>query len=138
MLTISSRTDAALRAVLALARPGGGPADVTPVSGIAARTRLSRPFLQQVLLSLKHRGLVVSRAGRRGGYRLSKPANEISVGDVLRAMQGDLAPMACASATGRAACPEAATCSLRPVWTRMRLAAEGVVDRVSIRSLAKR
>lgn len=137
-MTVTARTDAALRAALALARPGRTPADVVPISRLAGRTGLSRPFLQQVLLALKHRGLVTSRGGRAGGYRLARRPAEISVGDVLRAMQGDLAPMACAADEGCVRCEAEARCTLRPVWRRVRAATGRVVDGVRLSALAGR
>lgn len=133
-MKITARTDAALRAMLALAETGGI-GGVTAVSDLASGTGLPLPFLRQVLLALKHGGLVVSRGGSRGGYRLARPADRISVGEVVRAMQGDFAPMPCASPSGAEVCAASAACALRPLWARIQVATANIVDGVTLHQL---
>jgi len=97
---------------------------------------LSAPFLAQVLGVLRRGGLVESVAGRHGGYRLARPAERITVGDVLRAAGATLAPIACAEAGQDGACDQRSVCRLRPVWMKVAAASGEVVDGVTLRDLA--
>lgn len=135
-MKVTKRADAALRAAIGLAASGLPEHGVLPVSELSRRSGVPAPFLQQVLLALRRAGVVASRAGRRGGYRLARPADEITVGDVLRVVQPDLAPMPCAAPHAAAACPDAAGCRVRPVWVRVRQATEAVINRTSLRALS--
>lgn len=134
-MKVTRRADAALRAAIGLAAPALPPGAVVSVPELARRSGVPAPFLQQILISLRRAGVVASRGGRRGGYRLARPAAEISVGDVLRGVQPDLAPMPCAAAHGTGTCPDATGCRVRPVWVRVRQATEAVIDRTSLQEL---
>ena len=92
---LSQKAKYALRALLALAEQGDG--EPMLISEIAERHSLPKKFLEQILLDLKHHGLVQSRRGRSGGYTLLKPASEISFGQVVRIIDGPLAPLPCLS-----------------------------------------
>ncbi len=133
-MKVTRRADAALRAAVGLAQaPAGGP--VVSVADLSRRSGVPAPFLQQVLLRLRRAGIVASRGGRRGGYRLARDPGAISVGDVLRGIQPDLAPMPCAGDRPEGACPDAAGCRVRPVWVRVRRATDAVIDATSLREL---
>lgn len=109
---ISQRAKYALRALLALARAGG----VMQIADIAEGERIPRKFLEQILLDLKRRGLVASRRGARGGYELLRPAGDITFTEVLRAIDGPIAPLPCLSVTAYRACPDCtreAACEIR-------------------------
>lgn len=88
---ISARTDYAVRAMLALTEAAGSGQGPVSVETLAARQGLPRKFLEAVVADLRSAGLVVSRRGAAGGYALARPATEISVGDVFRAVDGPLA-----------------------------------------------
>jgi Rrf2 family protein len=131
-MRVTRRADAAVRVMAALAaarQPRSGPA-------LAAALRLPRPSLQQILVALRRAGLLRSRPGRAGGYRLARPAGRIRLLDIVRAVQGDTAPIACAGRDAGAACPESAGCRLRPVWVRVREATEAVLAGTSVQDLA--
>ena len=93
MLTQRSRY--ALRALIFIARSGG--AAPVPISVIAADQKLPRKFLEAILLDLKNGGLVNSYRGKMGGYRLARPASQISFGEIIRLIEGPLALVPCVS-----------------------------------------
>lgn len=110
-----------------------------PISEIAQRGHIPQKFLEAILLDLRRHGFVVSRRGKAGGYNLVRPAAEIMVGDVIRALDGPLAPIPCASLTAYRPCadceaPEA--CEVRILMRRVRDAMSGVLDATSVAQLA--
>jgi Rrf2 family cysteine metabolism transcriptional repressor len=125
---LSSRGKYATRAILDLSlHEDEGPIQIHE---IAERQNIPVKYLEQILLQLKHAGFVVSRKGPGGGYSLASPPQKITLGAVVRAMDGPLAPMSCASVTGHAecGCPEPETCALRAVWKEARDALATVLD----------
>ena len=92
---ISQKAKYALRALVALAKqPTGQPVFI---GDIAEAQNIPKKFLEQILLDLKHHGLVASRRGKAGGYGLFRPADTISFGEVLRIIDGPIAPLPCLS-----------------------------------------
>ncbi len=127
-MVLSSRGKYATRALLDLClHTEEGP---VPIQCIAARQNIPLKYLEQILLSLKHHGFVNSRKGPGGGYLLAKPPQAITLGAVVRAIEGPLAPISCASVSGYAecGCPEPATCGLRIAWKEARDALAAVLD----------
>lgn len=126
---MSQKARYALRALLALARL---PTDETlMISEIAARERIPRKFLEQILLDLKHQGLVRSRRGKLGGYGLLKPAEEITFGQVVRCIDGPIAPLPCLSRTAYRRCDDCrdeASCELRHVFAKAHVATSRILD----------
>lgn len=126
---MSQKARYALRALLALARL---PTDETlMISEIAARERIPRKFLEQILLDLKHQGLVRSRRGKLGGYGLLKPAEAITFGQVVRCIDGPIAPLPCLSRTAYRRCDDCrdeASCELRHVFAKAHAATSGILD----------
>ncbi len=120
LLMISQKAKYALRALSALARAKGS----TPlqISDIADRQTIPKKFLEQILLELKHNGLVTSRRGKQGGYLLLKPAGEITYGEVLRLIDGPIAPLPCLSLTAYRRCEDCngeSDCEVRQVFARV-------------------
>lgn len=140
-MRLSTRGDYAVRAVLELAvRPAGVP---FPLREIAARTGVPEKYLEQILMRLRVARILSARRGARGGYLLARPAEEITVGEIVRVMDGPLAPIACASKTAYESCPasrcsDAAICTLRGFWTEVRDAIVDVVDHTTFADLAAR
>src|SRR5262249_20683132 len=95
---LTQRSKYALRAMLMLAAQP--PDKLLLMSEIAATRKVPRKFLEQILLDLKLNGLLESQRGKNGGYRLARPANRITFGEVIRITDGPLALIACASLTG--------------------------------------
>ena len=134
---LTRKTKYALRALACLARePSDG---WLSVATIAAREKLPRKFLERILLDLNRSGFVNSRKGREGGYSLSIPADALSIADVMRRMDGPLAPVPCVSRTAYRHCPDCgaeASCCIRPVMKRVRDAIAEVLEHTSLADLA--
>jgi len=115
---ISQKAKYAFKALLHLAAQ---PHDRTvQIEEIARTEGISRKFLEQILLELKRRGLLASRRGRAGGYTLIKPADEISIGQVLRIIDGPIAPLPCLSRTAYRRCSDCrdeGTCTVRRLFS---------------------
>lgn len=105
--------------------------------GISGATGVARPYLLRILAVLHGRGLVASKKGVGGGYALARPAAEISLRDVLRAVDGPVAPLACVSLNWRVSCTEEERCHARTtVWERVRERLLEVLADVSVEDLA--
>src|SRR5947209_16977500 len=122
---LSTKGQYATRALVELARSAEtarSRGEVVKLHHIAERQNIPCKYLEQIMLQLKRFGFVESRKGAEGGYMLSRPAREITLGEVVRAMEGPLAPIGCASRTGyvECGCPDPAHCGLRSVWQDVR------------------
>jgi Rrf2 family protein len=140
-MKLTSRGELALKAVLELAKVECSNAPGLPAAEIARRCNASVKFLEQVLAQLKAGGVVVSRLGARGGYRLTRDPEQIFVGEVSRLIDGPLAPAPCASVTQHRTCDwcaDESTCVLKSVWTEVRDAVANVMDGVSFGDLVRR
>jgi len=134
---LTSRGELALKAMLELARSQDDDIDVS-ASEIARRCKASVKFLEQVMNQLRAGGLVVSTRGRLGGYRLTRRAEDIYVGEISRLIDGPLAPAPCASITQHRTCDwceNETTCDLKAVWVRVRDAIAEVMDSTSLGDL---
>jgi Rrf2 family protein len=130
---LSQKAKYALRALLALAEQEED--QPLLISDIAERHNLPKKFLEQILLDLKHHGLVQSRRGRSGGYALLKPAAEISFGQVVRIIDGPLAPLPCLSRMAYRRCedcPGEDTCAIRRVFALTHQLSTNILDRTSL------
>ena len=127
---ISRRCEYALRALvdLGLAREAGRP--LVGIREIAARERIPEKFLEQILLALRHAGYLRSRRGRSGGYALARHPRSIRMGEVVRKVDGPLAPISCVSRTAYApcSCPEEDLCGVRIVMEDARNALAASLD----------
>jgi Rrf2 family protein len=123
----SVKSDYACRAVeaLALHHPNERP---LRIDEIAERKAIPANYLVQILIELKSKGLIQSRRGKAGGYTLARAPREITVGDVLRAIQGDVLEM---PLLGEAQCPE----EIKRAWRRIKDAAEGVADQITFEAI---
>lgn len=104
------------------------------IQSIAERQNISESYLEQLVRKLRTAGLVTSVRGAGGGYQLARPAKEISVGDVLRACEGNLEAVSC-GAPGVAPCEQAEVCVTRLVWDKVNNAIEGAVDGITLEDL---
>jgi Rrf2 family protein len=117
------------------------PARTALCSEIAAAHALPQKFLEAILLELRNAGFVRSRQGKGGGYALAVPAREIFIGDVVRALEGPLAPIPCASARFYercADCPDEQTCAIHFLTQDVRNAIAGVLDATSVEDMRLR
>jgi Rrf2 family protein len=130
---VSAKVDYALRAMLELASAGG----LVKGEQLSNAQTIPRKFLESILVELRHAELVSSQRGVEGGYALARPAEEISVADVIRAVEGPIA-------TVRGARPEdveyvGAAAGLQPLWLDLRTAMRDVLERTTLAELvAKR
>lgn len=111
------------------------------IADIAEAENIPRKFLEAILLELRNAGILGSKKGKGGGYHLAKPASEITVGAVIRVLDGPLAPVRCASQSAPEMCEECkdpATCALRLTMIDVRKAMADVLDHVSLIDLIKR
>lgn len=125
---LSSRAKYATRALLDMTlHYEEGPVQI---QDIAHRQNVPVKYLEQILLLLKVAGFVMSRKGPGGGYHLSRSPDDITLGAVVRAMDGPLAPMSCVSISGysECGCPHPDTCGLRLAWKEARNAIADVLD----------
>lgn len=130
---LSQKCKYALQALMVLARENGE--KLLLVSEIAERENLPKKFLEAILLELNRNGLVRSRRGRGGGYALAKPADLITFGQVVRIMDGPLAPLACVSINYYRRCDECRdeqACEIRRVMRRVRDAIANELDGTSL------
>src|ERR1700728_4713115 len=128
-----------LKAMVHLA--GLEPGAIAQVNEIAETNSISKKFLDHILTELKHAGLVYSKKGRGGGYALARPAHEIQVGAIVRALDGPLAPIQCASVTAFRPCDDCGdlkSCSVRLVMVEARNAIANVLDRCTLAEMRAR
>lgn len=132
MLTQRSRY--ALRSMLFLAQqPAGGPP--VPMNRIAAEANVPRKFLELILADLREAGLLHSHRGKMGGYCLSRPAHLISLGDIIRVIEGPLALVPCVSRTAYRPCKDCrdeTACAIRRAMARVRDETARILDGTSL------
>jgi Rrf2 family protein len=135
---LSQKAKYALRALLMLAEQPD--ADMVMIADIAERENVPRKFLEAILVDLRKRGLLDSKRGKYGGYRLAKPAEAISFGEIIRIVDGPLAPLPCASKTGFRACADCMdvnSCSVRWLMLQVRDATADILDNCSLADALK-
>jgi Rrf2 family protein len=126
---LSRKSKYGLKAALFLARDAS--AAPVLVADIAAQEGIPKKFLEHILLELKRHGVVQSRRGKAGGYRLGRAASEISLGEIVRILDGPLAPITCVSVTAYRRCeecPDEATCGIRHAMKRVRDSTATILD----------
>ena len=133
-MKISTKGRYGLRAVLDIAMHD----EASSVSSIAARQFISENYLERLIAMLKKAGIVNSLRGAQGGYVLARSSEEISVGEVLRALEGDLNPVDCSELDGSGEfCEGADTCVTKFVWKRISDSINQAVDNLMISELAR-
>lgn len=136
MRTISKRTQYGLKAMLALGRHyGEGP---VLIADVAKAEAIPLKFLEGILLDLKSHGLLGSKKGRGGGYQLTRNPSTITLGSIIRTMEGPLAPLPCASETAYRPCEECSdieSCGTRIIMRQVRDAIADVLDKTTLADL---
>ena len=120
-------------ALVALARAGRG--ETKMIGEISREQAIPKKFLEQILLELKRAGFVASRRGRAGGYELLKAPEQIMFGEVLRLIDGPIAPLPCLSKIAYRKCEDCrdeASCEIRHVFERVTLATRAVLDQTTL------
>lgn len=140
-MKLSTRGDYAVRALLELST---APRDeAMPLGELAERTQIPAKYLEQILMRLRTARVVRGKRGAHGGYLLARHPDRVTVGEVVRAMDGPLAPSLCASQTAHTACPayrcpSEEACVMRGLWTEVRDAIAGILDSTTFGDLATR
>lgn len=139
MRQISKRTQYGLRALYSLARNyGRGP---TLITHLAQEEAIPKKFLEQILLALKEAGFVASKKGKGGGYVLAQSPDQITLGAVIRNMEGPIAPLPCASDMRFRKCEECLdvdTCGTRIVMREVRDAMVAILDKTTLAMVARK
>ena len=132
----STRGEYGVRLMMELARHyGSGPISLTEM---ADHESLPRPYLEQLVISLREAGLVLSTRGAHGGYELALPPEQIRMGTVVRVLEGPIAPMICASEDPSHAgiCERTGFCNVNLLWVKVRNAITDALDSVTLADLA--
>ena len=134
-IAFSTKGEYGVRLMVQLGRHyGTGPASLAE---IATEEDLPRAYLEQLVVSLREAGLVTSTRGAHGGYELARPPETISMAEVLRALEGPIAPMLCASDDPEHAnlCDRSSRCTVNVLWVRVRDAVAGALDSMTLADL---
>ena len=134
-MTISTKGRYALRLMLDLAINGNG--ECISLKSVGERQEISIKYLEQIVNALNRAGFVKSVRGPMGGYKLVKKPEEYTVGMILRAIEGSLAPVACLE-TEVNECPRKEKCVTLSVWEELNDAINGVVDNITLKDLVER
>ncbi len=139
-MRLSKRGEYGLRAMIDLAEAHHSGVPVVQIKDIAGREHIPAKFLEQILLSLKNAGLLHSKMGVGGGYYLGRSPEEISLGHIVRVLDGPLAPIRCVSqmAYETCGCPDEASCGLRLTMLDVRNAIAGILDKTSLADVVQR
>jgi len=126
-MMFSTKAEYGVRVMIELARRGGeGNGDPVPLAEIAEHDELPLAYLEHLVARLRRAGLVTSRRGAHGGYLLARPPQEITMAEVVEALEGSIAPIECISegADGRVVCSRESdpdhVCPTKLLWTRVR------------------
>lgn len=132
-MKLSTRGRYGLRALIDLALYSEN--ETVSIQSIARRQNISDSYLEQLMRKLRSAGLIVSVRGAQGGYKLARPANEISVGDVLRALEGSLEAVTCGGEDN--SCQGADLCVTKFVWERINSSIRDTVDSIKLSQLVE-
>ncbi len=136
---ITSKTKYALIALQALARARRG--GLVLIASIAKEERIPRKYLERILLELKARGILRSQMGKGGGYALARAPEEIPLEEIVRCMDGSIAPVSCVSRSSYAPCRECkdeASCGIRQVMKDVRDSIAAILGSTSLADMARR
>ena len=137
-MRLSVRGEYALRALLVLGLNYDRP--LVRIQAISDEQNIPKRFLEQILNDLKSAGIVQSRRGVAGGYRLAKPPHEITIAAVVRHIEGALAPVSCVSEQfyEKCSCPDESRCAIRSAMKEVRDAIVRIVEHITIADLCSR
>ena len=133
-MKISTKGRYALRLMLDLALSEAG--EPVPLRDVARRQEISDKYLEQIVTPLSRAGLVRSVRGAGGGYLLTRDPADYTVGEILRPLEGSLAPVSCVD--GSACCRRAGICVTQEVWREIQKAVSAVVDHITLADLVER
>jgi len=133
VLKLSTRGKYGFRAMLELAiNYGNGP---IPLKNVSEQLDISQKYLEQLVAALKSAGLVKSVRGAHGGYALAKHPSEIKLSELIRTLEGSIAPSECVNDSE--VCPRSKSCVTRSVWAKMKEAMNGVLESTTLQDLVE-
>jgi Rrf2 family protein len=137
-MKLSLRGEYALRALVVLGLNYDRP--VVRIQTISEQQNIPKRFLEQILNDLKSAGMVQSKRGVAGGYRLARPPEEITLAAIVRHIEGALAPVSCVSERfyQKCSCPDESRCAIRSVMKEIRDAIVQIAERVTVAELCER
>jgi Rrf2 family protein len=138
-MKLSKRGEYALRALIDLGIAHEVGRELVQVTELADTELIPVKFLEQIMFDLREAGYIESRRGKFGGYRLARPASRIFVGEIVRLIEGPLAPIGCVSQTKyqRCSCPDEEHCGLRMIMLDVRNAITGILDRYTLANVVE-
>lgn len=133
-MKLSKKGEYALRSLIDLGIAADVGRELVQVAELAEKELIPAKFLEQIMQELKSAGFITSQRGKFGGYRLARPADDISIGEIVRLIDGPLAPIGCVSQTSyeKCSCPDEVHCGLRMLMLDVRNAIAGILDRYSL------
>ena len=139
-MKISVRGEYALRALIVLGLDYLEDDSVVRIQEVSKRQNIPKRFLEQILNDLKSGGIVESKRGVAGGYRLKRPPDHISLAEVIRHIEGPLAPVSCVSERfyEKCSCPDESRCAIRSVMKEARDAIVRIMEHTTLADLAER
>jgi Rrf2 family protein len=139
-MKLSVRGEYALRALLVLARDYSEDESVVRIQEISTRQNVPKRFLEQILNDLRSAGIVESKRGVAGGYRLRRPPDDITLAEVIRHLEGPLAPVSCVSERfyEKCSCPDESRCPIRSVMKEVRDSIVSVMEKTTLATLVER
>lgn len=138
-MNLSKKGEYGLRAMIRLAL-SSDEKEIMQIKEISRDENIPEKFLEQILLLLKNAGLLNSKRGAHGGYYLARPPELISLGQIIRILEGPLAPIRCVSQTAyeKCDCPDEETCGLRMAMLDVRNAIAEILDQMTLEDIVKR
>ncbi|MEI7802327.1 MAG: Rrf2 family transcriptional regulator [Bacteroidota bacterium] len=137
---LSEKAKYGLQAIIYLAKESRRHKEPFLISELAEHEKIPKKFLEIILLDMRKQGILHSKMGKGGGYFLAKPANEISIGQIVRVLDGPLAPISCVSKTAYRKCDDCKdekTCEIRKVMQKVRDATAKILDGTTLEDAVK-
>lgn len=135
-MRISTRGRYGLRALVDLAL--NNPTEVTTLRSIAENQSISESYLEQVFTSLRKAGLVIAIRGAQGGYKLARPADRITVAEILKSLEGPLTPVHCVGIDAVQQCDREDSCITRPFWEDLNKVINDFLENTTLQDLVNR
>jgi Rrf2 family protein len=138
-MTLTKKGEYALRAMIQLGIAKSLGREIVPVSELAQSNRLPLKFVERILLELREAGYIETQRGKHGGYAVKNSMDKIKMGELVRLIDGRLAPVACASETEyvRCTCPDEEHCGLRMLMIDVRNAIADILDKYTLRDVVE-
>lgn len=132
-MKITSKSHYGVQVMADLARLWGeGPVSL---STIAQNEKIPHDYLEQLMIPLRHRGLVKAQRGVRGGYVLAREPQKITLKEIIQALEGEMAPVACVSKTGKIICPTEKFCQSKKVWEKIQTNVLAALNSVNLKEV---